>query len=315
MDKTENCRKEIRPVKVYRTKTSPHAEKAGQMIRSVKVAGAAKADAVLQAVRKNPSVLSEKPADDGKPAKRAAAGTGKTDSGKKFKRVLLKLSGEALAGEEGGYNEEIIADIAGQVKKIRKNGTDVGIVIGGGNIWRGKSNLQIDRTKSDSIGMMATIMNCIYVSEHFRAAGLKTAIFTPWPVSTFTEVFSKDLANEYFAEGRVVFFAGGTGHPYFSTDTGVVLRAMQMEADLILAAKNVDGVYDKDPVKNPDAKKWDRISIHEVVERRLGVIDLTASALLDEHQIPMRVFALKEKNSIVNALGTKFSGTDVVVDK
>lgn len=233
----------------------------------------------------------------------------------KYKRILLKLSGEALAAEGGGYAEEEIARIAAQVKKIIKSGTDVGIVIGGGNIWRGKSNLQIDRPKSDSIGMLATIMNCIYVSEHFRAAGIKTAIFTPWPVSTFTEVFSKDKANEYFAEGRAVFFAGGTGHPYFSTDTGVVLRAMEMNADLILAAKNIDGVYDKDPGKYPDAKKFKEISIHEVVERKLGVIDLTASALLDEHQIPMRIFALKEKNSIINALGSKFNGTDVVVDE
>ncbi|MBR3244054.1 MAG: UMP kinase, partial [Parasporobacterium sp.] len=148
----------------------------------------------------------------------------------------------------------------------------------------------------------------------FRAAGIPTAIFTPWPVSTFTEVFSKDKANEYFSEGKAVFFAGGTGHPYFSTDTGVVLRAMEMNADLILAAKNIDGVYDKDPGKNPDAKKFKEISIHEVVERKLGVIDLTASALLDEHQIPMRIFALKEKDSIVKALGNRFNGTDVVVD-
>lgn len=233
----------------------------------------------------------------------------------KYKRILLKLSGEALAAEGGGYNEEEIQRIAKQVKKIKKGGTDVAIVIGGGNIWRGKSNLQIDRPKSDSIGMLATVMNCIYVSEHFRANGLKTAIFTPWPVSTFTEVFSKDKVNEYLAEGRVVFFAGGTGHPYFTTDTGVVLRAMEMNADLLLMAKNIDGVYDSDPGKNPNAKKFKKISIHEVVEKKLGVIDLTASALLDEHQIPMRIFALKEKDSIVNALGSKFNGTDVVVDK
>lgn len=233
----------------------------------------------------------------------------------KYARILLKLSGEALKADDGGYDEQEIARIAAQVKKIIRSGTDVGIVIGGGNIWRGKSNLQIDRPKSDSIGMLATVMNCIYVSEHFRAAKIKTAIFTPWPVSTFTEVFSKDKVNEYFKEGRAVFFAGGTGHPYFSTDTGVVLRAMEMNADIILAAKNVDGVYDSDPGKNPDAKKFKKISIHEVVEKKLGVIDYTASALLDEHQIPMRVFALKEKDSIVKALSNRFSGTDVVIDK
>ena len=254
---------------------------------------------------------------ENKPAIRASAvktEKPKKEKARKFRRILLKLSGEALAAEGGGYNEEEIARIAGQVKKIMKGGTDVGIVIGGGNIWRGKSNLQIDRPKSDSIGMLATVMNCIYVSEHFRAAGIKTAIFTPWPVSTFTEVFCKDKVNEYFMEGRAVFFAGGTGHPYFTTDTGVVLRAMEMNADVILAAKNIDGVYDKDPGKHPDAKKFKKISIHEVVERKLGVIDLTASALLDEHRIPMRIFALKEKDSIVKALGSRFNGTDVTID-
>ncbi len=235
---------------------------------------------------------------------------------KKYNRIMLKLSGEALAAEEGGYNEAEIGRIAAQVKEITDSGCNVGIVIGGGNIWRGKSNLQIDRPKSDSIGMLATVMNCIYVSEHFRAAGIQTAIFTPWLCSTFTELFSKDKANEYFAEGRVCFFAGGTGHPYFSTDTGVVLRAMEMDAEVILAAKNIDGVYDSDPAKNPDAKKFDKISIHEVVERKLGVIDLTASALLDEHQIPMRIFALQEENSIVNALtDDKFNGTDVTINE
>lgn len=289
MNQTQESRKQVGPIKVYRTRRPERAEKA---------------EAVLKAVKKNSSVITKKVAKSAAP-----------EGGKKYKRVLLKLSGEAMAAEDGGYNEEAIADIASQVKKIIKSGTEVGVVIGGGNIWRGKSNLQIDRPKSDSIGMLATIMNCIYVSEHFRAAGIKTAIFTPWPVSTFTEVFSKDKANEYFAEKRAVFFAGGTGHPYFSTDTGVVLRAMEMNADLILAAKNIDGVYDKDPGKNPDAKKFDKISIHEVVERKLGVIDLTASALLDEHQIPMRIFALKEKNSIINALGPKFSGTDVIIDQ
>ena len=233
-----------------------------------------------------------------------------------YKRIMLKLSGEALEAEEGGYNEAEIGRIAEQVKKILETGCEIGIVIGGGNIWRGKSNLEIDRPKSDSIGMLATVMNCIYVSEHFRAHGIKTAIFTPWQCSTFTELFSKDKANEYFAEGRVCFFAGGTGHPYFSTDTGVVLRAMELDAEVILAAKNIDGVYDSDPGKNPDAKKFDKITIHEVVERKLGVIDLTASALLDEHPIPMRIFALKEEDSILNALtDDHFNGTDVTINE
>ncbi len=233
----------------------------------------------------------------------------------KYKRIMLKLSGEALASKDGGYNEEEISKIADQVKQIVDDGVDVGIIIGGGNIWRGKTNLQIDRTKSDSIGMLATIMNCVYVSEHFRAKGLKTIIYTPWACGSITEVFSKDKANTSFNEGKVCFFAGGTGHPYFSTDTGVVLRAMEMDAQAILMAKNIDGVYDKDPGSNPDAKKFDKISIHEVVAKKLGVIDLTASALLDENQIPLRIFALNEENSIVNALtDDKFNGTEVSVD-
>ncbi len=233
----------------------------------------------------------------------------------KYKRIMLKLSGEAIGLEGGGYNEEEIGKIAKQVKKIVETQVDVGIVIGGGNIWRGKSNLQIDRTKSDTIGMFATVLNCIYVSEHLRANGLKTVIFTPWACGTVTEIFSKDKANKYFEDGYVCFFAGGTGHPYFTTDTGVVLRAMEIEAEVILMAKNIDGVYDKDPVKYSDAKKFEKISISEVAQKKLEVIDLTASALLNEHQIPLRIFALKGEDSIVNALtDDKFNGTDVVLD-
>ena len=230
-----------------------------------------------------------------------------------YKRIMLKLSGEALAKEEGGYNEEEIGRIAEQVKQIVEMGCDVGIVIGGGNIWRGKSNLEIDRPKSDSIGMLATVMNCIYVSEHFRAHGLKTAIFTPWLISTFTELFSKDKANEYFAEGKVCFFAGGTGHPYFSTDTGVVLRAIEVEADVILLAKSIDGVYDDDPAKNPAAKRFDEISIDEVIARNLQVVDMTASILARDNHMPMWVFSLNEENSIVNTVSGNFNGTKVTV--
>ena len=145
-----------------------------------------------------------------------------------IKRVILKLSGEALAKKEGGYNDELIENIANQVKTIVNKGTDVGVVIGGGNYWRGRSNDNIDRTKADQIGMLATIMNCIYVSEIFRSQGLKTNILTPFECGSMTKLFSKDRANKYFEKGMVVFFAGGTGHPYFSTDTGIVLRAISL---------------------------------------------------------------------------------------
>ena len=187
-----------------------------------------------------------------------------------IKRVILKLSGEALAKKEGGYNDELIENIANQVKTIVNKGTDVGVVIGGGNYWRGRSNDNIDRTKADQIGMLATIMNCIYVSEIFRSQGLKTNILTPFECGSMTKLFSKDRANKYFEKGMVVFFAGGTGHPYFSTDTGIVLRAIELDADAILLAKAIDGIYDSDPKLNPEAKKYDTISINEVVEKKLA---------------------------------------------
>ena len=231
-----------------------------------------------------------------------------------IKRVILKLSGEALAKKEGGYNDELIENIANQVKTIVDKGTDVGVVIGGGNYWRGRSNDNIDRNKADQIGMLATIMNCIYVSEIFRSQGLKTNILTPFECGSMTKLFSKDRANKYFEKGMVVFFAGGTGHPYFSTDTGIVLRAIELDADAILLAKAIDGIYDSDPKLNPEAKKYDTISINEVVEKKLGVIDMTASVMCMENKMPLMVFGLEEENSIVNALSGKFNGTVVTVD-
>ena len=231
-----------------------------------------------------------------------------------IKRVILKLSGEALAKKEGGYNDELIENIANQVKTIVDKGTDVGVAIGGGNYWRGRSNDNIDRTKADQIGMLATIMNCIYVSEIFRSQGLKTNILTPFECGSMTKLFSKDRANKYFEKGMVVFFAGGTGHPYFSTDTGIVLRAIELDADAILLAKAIDGIYDSDPKLNPEAKKYDTISINEVVEKKLGVIDMTASVMCMENKMPLMVFGLEEENSIVNALSGKFNGTVVTVD-
>ena len=227
-------------------------------------------------------------------------------------RVLLKLSGEALA-KNGSYNEEEIRRIAGQVKARYDQGVQICIVIGGGNIWRGRTGVEIDRPKSDSIGMLATVMNCIYVSEHFRYAGMKTAVLTPFVCGNFTELFSKDLAMEYLKQKKVLFFAGGTGHPYFTTDTLMSLRAIEMEVDMILAAKSIDGVYDKDPEKYPDAVRFDTISIDEVVEKQLGVIDLFASCLLQEHRIPMRIFSLYEEDSIAKSLTDEFNGTEVTI--
>ena len=197
-----------------------------------------------------------------------------------IKRVILKLSGEALSGDKkSGYDDELIMDIAGQVKQIIDKGINVGIVIGGGNYWGGRSNE-----------------------------------LTPFECGSMTKLFSKDRANKYFEKGMVVFFAGGTGHPYFSTDTGIVLRAIELDADAILLAKAIDGVYDSDPKINPKAKKYDKISITDVVDKHLGVIDMTASVMCMENRMPLMVFGLNEKDSIVNALSGKFNGTIVTVD-
>lgn len=232
----------------------------------------------------------------------------------KWKRVLLKLSGEALAGpKKTGFDEDTVKEVARQVRLSADAGVEVGIVIGGGNFWRGRTSGAMDRTKADQIGMLATVMNCIYVSEIFRSAGMKTEILTPFVCGSMTKLFSKDLANEYFSQGKVVFFAGGTGHPYFSTDTGITLRAAEMEADVILLAKSVDGVYDSDPAVNPEAKKYDTISIEEVIEKKLAVVDLTASIMCMEHKIPMAVFDLGEPDSIANAMQGKINGTVVTV--
>ncbi|WP_124067493.1 UMP kinase [Clostridium sp. E02] len=228
------------------------------------------------------------------------------------RRVLLKLSGEALAGSnKTGYDEATVKEVARQVKISVDEGVQVGIVIGGGNFWRGRTSDAIDRTKADQIGMLATIMNCVYVSEIFRNAGMDTSIMTPFSCGNMTELFSKDKANLCLGEGKIVFFAGGTGHPYFSTDTGIALRAIEMEADCILLAKAIDGVYDSDPKLNPDAVKYEEISIQDVIEKQLGVIDLTASILCMENQMPLAVFSLNEENGIANAMQGKINGTIV----
>ena len=230
------------------------------------------------------------------------------------KRILLKLSGEAMAGDKKtGFDEPTVKRVAMQVKKLADNGTEVGIVIGGGNFWRGRSSESIDRTKADQIGMLATVMNCIYVSEIFRTEGMMTSILTPFEVGSMTKLFSKDRANKYFSKGQVVFFAGGTGHPYFSTDTGVVLRAIEVEADVILLAKAIDGVYDSDPKANPDAVKYDELSIEEIVEKKLQVIDLTASMMALENKMPMIVFGLDEEDSIIRAANDEKIGTRITV--
>ena len=231
-----------------------------------------------------------------------------------MKRVLLKLSGEALAGDKKtGFDEPTVTEVAKQVKALVDQNVQVGIVIGGGNFWRGRTSETIDRTKADQIGMLAPVMNCLYVSEIFRSVGMMTQILSPFECGSMTKLFSKDRANKYFAHNMVVFFAGGTGHPYFSTDTATVLRAIEIEADGILLAKAIDGVYDSDPKINPAAKRYDAISIEEVIEQKLAVVDMTASIMCMENKMPMYVFALNEENSIIKAISGDFNGTKVTV--
>lgn len=231
-----------------------------------------------------------------------------------MKRVLLKLSGEALAGEKKtGFDEATVIEVAKQIREISKEGLEIGIVIGGGNFWRGRTSETIDRNKADQIGMLATVMNCIYVSDICRYLGMKTQIYTPFVCGAFTDLYSKDAVEESFAQGKIVFFAGGTGHPYFSTDTATVLRAVEIEAEAILLAKAVDGIYDSDPKTNPNAVKYDEISIEEVVAKKLAAMDLTASIMCMENRMPMYVFGLNEENSIVKAMTGEFSGTKVTV--
>ena len=229
-----------------------------------------------------------------------------------YKRVLLKLSGES-GGTGQGFDESTCMMVANQRKKRTDDGVEVAVVIGGGNFWRGRSSENMDRTKADQIGMLATVMNCIYMSEMCRATGLKTAVLTPFECGSFTKLFSKDRVNKYLGKNMVVFLAGGTGHPYFSTDTATALRAIEIEADIILAAKAVDGVYDDDPNTNPNAKRYDTLSMTDVVDQKLGVVDLAAAVLCMENKMPMYVFGLNQENSILKTVEGESTGTMITV--
>lgn len=221
-----------------------------------------------------------------------------------YKRILIKLSGEALAGENPhGFCHETIREIASDIKKIVDSNIQVSIVIGGGNFWRGRSaNTEMDRTVADEIGMLATVMNGLYFSDTLRQLGIKTSVMTPFKVSTFTEEFSKDKALDILNNNGVCIFVGGIGHPLFSTDTITSLRALELDSDLILYAKSVDGIYDKDPAKYSDAKKYSEITYDEIIAKNLQAIDISAMNLCNTHKIESLVFALKGNNSIQNTL-------------
>lgn len=232
-----------------------------------------------------------------------------------MKRIILKLSGEALAGDKKtGFDEETVHNAAVQVRKVHETGTQLGVVIGGGNFWRGRTSEHMDRVKADQIGMLATVMNCIYAADMFRREGMTCHIMTPFSCGTMTELFDKDKAVGYLEKNEVVFFAGGIGHPYFSTDMATVLMAIEIEADVILSAKAIDGVYDSDPKKNPNAKKYDRLSMRDIVDQKLGVIDLASAVLAMENKMPMMLFGLNKEDSIVKAVTGEFTGTYITCD-
>ncbi|WP_315067426.1 UMP kinase [uncultured Clostridium sp.] len=228
----------------------------------------------------------------------------------KYKRVILKLSGEALAGVNGfGLDFKVAKRIALEIKELVDMGVEVGTVVGGGNIWRGRSGEGMDRTTADYMGMMATCINALALQDSLEQVGVKTRVQTAIEMKEIAEPFIRRRAMRHLEKGRVVIFAAGTGNPYFSTDTTAALRAAEIEADVILLAKKVDGVYDKDPHKYSDAKKYDTLSYIEVLEQGLQVMDSTATSLCMDNEIPILVFGLDEPGNIKKAMYGENIGT------
>lgn len=229
-----------------------------------------------------------------------------------YKRVLLKLSGEALAGEKGfGIGNEIVNEIAQSVKDLHNLGVQISIVVGGGNFWRGRSSEGMDRTTADYMGMLATVINSLAMQDALENIGISTRVQTAIEMRQIAEPYIRRKAMRNLEKGRVVIFAAGTGNPYFSTDTAAALRAAEIEADVILLAKKVDGVYDSDPNLNPNAKKFDRLSYMEVLKRELKVMDTTATSLCMDNKIPIRVFGLDNPQNIIDIVLGKNIGTIV----
>ncbi len=230
----------------------------------------------------------------------------------KYKRVMLKLSGEALAGENGfGLDFSVAKEIALEIKKLVDMGVEVGAVVGGGNIWRGRSGEGMDRTTADYMGMMATCINALALQDSLEQVGVMTRVQTAIEMKEIAEPFIRRRAMRHLEKGRVVIFAAGTGNPYFSTDTTAALRAAEIEAEVILLAKKVDGVYDKDPHKYPDAKKYNTLSYIEVLDQGLQVMDSTAITLCMDNDIPILVFGLDNPENIYKAITGEEIGTIV----
>ena len=232
----------------------------------------------------------------------------------KYKRILLKVSGEALAGEEGhGLDFAILHDVCASIKECVDLGVQVGLVIGGGNFWRGVKNGagKLQRSHGDAMGMLATVMNAIAVADVLGQHGVDARVLTAVEMNKFAEYFTRDTAERYLNEGKVVLFAAGTGNPYFSTDTGAVLRGVEIEADAVLMAKNVDAIYSADPNKDPNAVRYSQLTYNEVLEQNLKATDITAMALAMDNDMTMVCFGLAEENSIVRVVRGEAIGTTV----
>ncbi|MBO4262245.1 MAG: UMP kinase [Clostridia bacterium] len=230
----------------------------------------------------------------------------------KYKRILLKISGEALSGENGrGICPEAVTGVAKQICELVKMGVQVGVVVGGGNFWRGRQGEEIERTTADYMGMLATVMNALAVSDALNKVGAKSKVMTSLSISGVGEPFNYKKADEYLSDGIVVVFGGGTGNPYFSTDTGASLKAIEIKADALLLAKNIDGIYDSDPKKNPSAKKYDKLTYDEYVAKGLQAMDTTAIVMCKENGMKVHAFGLSGENSIVKAVTGAQEGTIV----
>ncbi len=229
-----------------------------------------------------------------------------------YKRVLLKLSGEALAGKKGfGIDNGVVSDIAQAIKKISDRGVQVAIVVGGGNIFRGRTGEGMDRTTADHMGMLATVINSLAMRSALEDVGVDTRVQTAIEMKAITETYIRLRAMRHLEKGRVVIFGAGTGNPYFSTDTAAALRAAEVDAEIILLAKKVDGVYDKDPSEDPSAVKFDRLTYLDVLSRNLKVMDSTATSLCMDNNIPIRVFSLEDPNNILRVVNGEDIGTIV----
>ena len=230
----------------------------------------------------------------------------------KYKRVLLKISGEALAGEKkSGIDFDIVESVCRPIKELTEMGVQVAVVVGGGNFWRGRSSGKMDRTRADHMGMLATVINALGVADTLQSIGVDARVQTALAMPQIAELYVKDNAVEHLKNGRVVVFGCGTGNPFFSTDTGAALRAVEIEADIMLKATMVDGVYSSDPHKDPNAVKYDRITFKDVLAQGLGVMDSTAASLCMDNDLPILVFSMEDPANIVAAVCGENCGTVV----